>query len=84
MADHFGSNGSGKEFPAIVDGKAGTDHFRENDHIATVSPDNGFMLAFFRMNFTNFFEEANMARGETPEEGATLASREEVDEFVHG
>ncbi len=73
VANHFGGNGEGEEFLAIVDSEADIEHFREDDHIAAVSADGSFVLEVLGSYFTDFFEEANMAGREATEEGAALA-----------
>lgn len=84
MTDHFGGDGEGEEFLAIVDSKTDIEHFREDDHIAAVGADSGFVLEVLGFHFTDFFEEADMAGREATEEGAALASGKEADDFIHG
>lgn len=83
MTNHFGGDGEGEEFLAIVDSETDIEHFREDDHIAAVSADGSFVLEVLGFHFTDFFEEADMAGREAAEEGAALAGGKEADDFIH-
>lgn len=84
VADHFGGDGEGEEFLTVVDGEADADHFGEDDHIAAVGAEGGFVLEVLGFDLPDFFEEADVAGGEAAAEGAALAGGEEADDVVHG
>lgn len=83
MTDHFGGDGEGEEFFAIVDSETDIEHFGEDDHIAAVGADGSFVLEVLGFHFTDFFEEADMAGREAAEEGTALAGGKEADDFIH-
>ncbi len=85
VADVFGGDGEGEVFFAVVDGDGHADHFGEDDHVAVVGADGGFLAAFGALvGFAEAFEELALAGWEAAAEAAALAAREELDELVHG
>jgi hypothetical protein len=84
MTDHFREDGDGKELAAVVDSKAGVNHFGEDNEVAAVGADDGFVVDILGFDLANFFEEADVAGREAAEEGAALAGGEEANELIHG